>query len=148
MRAAFLCVTVPVLLSVLPGSATAQPTIPGRVVDDRSGVGIAARIEVIETKTALAADGDGRFVLDAAGAERLTLAVSHPRYYVHRVTIEVSAVASLEIRLVPIVTVADRIEVTASRAREGVDAASFTNVPQEKVAETQTPSASSSVISS
>ena len=38
-------------------------------------------------------------------------------------------------RLAPIVSVNDRIEVTATRARDGADPVSFTNVPKEKIAE-------------
>jgi iron complex outermembrane receptor protein len=136
MRAVALPSALLLTLVLLAVPAAAQTTLPGRVVDATTGVGVPARVEVIDTRAAITSDADGRFTLDPAGAERLTIVVSHPGYYVQRATVDVRTSASVEVRLVSIVTVADRIEVTASRAREGADAASFTNVPQAKVAET------------
>lgn len=121
-------------LLILAGPAAAQP-LNGRVVDANTGAPVQARITVVETRVSVTPDADGRFVIDTGAAERLTIVASHPGYYVQRDTVETRAAASLEIRLVPVVTVADRIEVTASRVREGSDAASFTNVPRERVAD-------------
>jgi iron complex outermembrane receptor protein len=74
------------------------------------------------------------FTIEAAGSQRATLSVSHPGYYVLRVPVEVAAAAPLDLRLTPIVSITDRVEVTASRAREGADPVSFTNLSQEQVA--------------
>lgn len=121
------------LALALPAAAQ---KLPGRVVDAATGEGVRARIEIQDTHAIVTADVEGRFTIDAGGAARVTIVASHPQFYVQRAVIDPQASASVEIRLVRIVTVADRVEVTATRVREGVDAASFTNVPQERIAET------------
>ncbi len=123
-----------ILFTALAAQAAAQ-SLPGQILDAATGAPLAARIDVLETNTGVAAGADGRFSLDTSGAGRLTLAVSHAGYYVQRVTIDVETAASVEVRLTPIVSLTDRIEVTASRAREGADPASFTNITQEEIAE-------------
>ena len=123
-----------VFLLVLAAPAASQ-TISGRILDANTSDPLAARIEVVETHTVVAADREGRFAFDAGHAERITLVLSQPGYYVYRVTVDVRQAITLEIRLVPVVSVSDRIEVTATRAREGSDPASFTNIPQERVAD-------------
>ncbi len=121
-------------------------SIPGLVVDAETGAPVPARIEIAESRQALTADVDGRFELpfdpgclarEAAGAVacRVTIVVSHPGYYVQRLPIQLNASSTIDVRLAAIVSVNDRVEVTASRAREGVDAVSFTNISQEQVAE-------------
>lgn len=116
-------------------SATAQTVIlSGRVLDGASSQPLPAQVEHLESRTSTTAGADGRFSLRLESG-RGTLVVSHPGHYVHRAIVEAAAGTLLEIRLAPVVTVTDRVEVTATRAREGEDAASFTNVPQEKVAD-------------
>jgi iron complex outermembrane recepter protein len=125
-----------VFASLLPLPVDSQTvTLSGRVVDAGTSQPLAARLEVLETRASVESGADGRFsvALDASG--RGTLVVSRPGYYVQRLSAS-AAVSTLEVRLVPVVTVTDRVEVTATRVREGVDSASFTNLPQEKVAET------------
>ena len=65
----------------------------------------------------------------------MELAVSHPGYQVARLSLAAAPARPIAVRLDPLISLADRIEVTAARAREGTDPASFTNLPQEKVAE-------------
>ena len=117
-------------------------SIPGRVVDAATEAPVPARVEIAESGQVVAAGADGRFTIpfdaacpvpvDAAAAGcRLTLVVSHPGYYVQRLPIVVSASSTVDVQLAPVVSVSDRVEVTATRAREGIDAVSFTNIPQE-----------------
>jgi iron complex outermembrane receptor protein len=123
-----------VLLAVLlliPGSLTAQ-TLSGRVVDAATGGPVAAKVEVDGARDSVTADAYGRFSIPAATGDRVTLVVSHPGYYVQRVPIA-SPASPVEVRLAAIVSITDRVEVTATRAQEGVDPVSFTNVPQATV---------------
>ena len=123
-----------VLLALAP-PVSAQ-TLTGRVLDAATGAPVAsARVEVVETAERAEAGADGAFRVSSAGATRLTLVVSHPGYYVQRTRVEAAAPGPVEVQLAPIVSISDRIEVTATRAREGIDPVSFTNVPQERVQE-------------
>lgn len=126
-------VTLAVLLT-LAAPVSAQ-TISGRVIDATTLDPLAARVEVAGGRQVTTAAADGGFRVDALGAARLTLVVSCPGYYVQRLTVEVARAGPVEVALAPVVSVTDRIEVTATRAREGVDPVSFTNVPQERVAD-------------
>lgn len=143
MRSAFIAI----LLATTVSSSVLAQSVPGRVVDAETGAPIAARVELAETRVDVTADTDGRFTLPAdsacrAGSTaatmpcRVTLVVSHPGYYVQRVPVSLAEAATIDVRLAAIVSVTDRVEVTATRAREGVDAVSFTNIPQEQVADT------------
>lgn len=128
-------VAVAVVLTALAAPASAQ-ILTGRVIDAVTEAPLDARVEVADRREAVTAGADGRFTLDPAGAARLTLVASHPGYYVLRVTVDATTAGVIDLRLVPIVSLADRVEVTATRAREGIDPVSFTNVPQERVRET------------
>ncbi len=119
----------------VPADAQSHP-VSGRVVDADTSSPVPARIEILETHAFVKADADGRFVIDVGAVVRATFVISHPGYYVQRTTVEVKASSAIDVRLAPIVTVTDRVEVTATRVREGADAASFTNVPKERVADT------------
>lgn len=122
------------VLLALAAPASAQ-SLSGRIVDAASGAPLAARVEILETDDIVEADADGRFALATAAAARLTLVVSHPGYYVQRTTIDGPTTGPLDLRLTAIVSLTDRVEVTATRARDGLDPVSFTNVPQERVEE-------------
>lgn len=124
-----------VVLLALAAPVSAQ-TVSGRVLDAATLGPLAARVEMAGTHHVVTAAADGRFTLDTGGAPRLTLVVSHPGHYVQRLTVDVASAGPIEVALAPVVSVTDRIEVTATRAREGIDPVSFTNVPQERVAET------------
>lgn len=125
------------LLAALLILATPAPALAltGLVVDKDTGAPIEARVEVADRGDAVLADPAGRFTLALDAARRATLVVSHPGYYVQRVTVDPAVVSELEVRLVAIVSLTDRVEVTATRAREGLDPVSFTNVPQERIEE-------------
>ncbi len=116
-------------------SLAAAGTFSGTVRDAATGKPVAhARVELLATHAATVTDAAGAFTLEgAAGA--VELAVSHPGYRVARLSLVAASAQPLAIRLEPVISLADRIEVTAARAREGTDPASFTNIPQEKVAE-------------
>ncbi len=114
----------------------ASATVTGTVVDAASGKRLpGARVEVPATHTAVAADEAGAFAIDV-GAEPFELAVSHPGYRVVRLALRETPAHALLVKLEPVISVADRVEVTAARAREGTDPVSFTNLPQERIQET------------
>jgi iron complex outermembrane recepter protein len=122
---------------LIPSPVHAQSaTVSGRVVDAATSQPIPARVEVLETQASVAAGADGRFSVTLGASGRGTLVVSHSGYYVQRLVAGSASGASFEVRLAPVVTLTDRVEVTATRVREGLDAASFTNIPQEKIAAT------------
>ncbi|TAM46158.1 MAG: hypothetical protein EPN53_13715 [Acidobacteria bacterium] len=111
-----------------------RATLVGTVRDAATGKPVAqARVELLATHAAAVTDAAGAFTLEAA-AGPLELAVSHPGYRVARLSLAATPARPLAIRLEPVISLADRIEVTAARAREGTDPASFTNIPQDKVA--------------
>ena len=123
-------VLVAVLVLVSPLQLFAQ-TVSGRVVDSATGAPVGARVDVADGKESVVSDASGAFSIPATG--RVTLVFSHPGYYVQRVPVDAASSGALEVRLVAIVSLSDHVEVTATRAREGVDPVSFTNVPQEAV---------------
>ncbi|MFH1177902.1 MAG: TonB-dependent receptor [Acidobacteriota bacterium] len=119
----------------LAGAAGAA-TVRGSVVDAASGAAVAgARVEILENHQEAVTGTDGGFAVSAPEAGQLTLVVSCPGFRVFKATFPAPPEAPLEIRLAPQVSYTDRIEVTASRAREGVDAASFTNISRERIDE-------------
>ncbi len=136
MRTSFVLLLLLSAFSLIGNPAAAQPTVSGRIVDAETTNPLPARVDVLETQVSVAAGADGRFTVTLGSSGRGTLVISQPGYYVQRLSADASAMPSLEVRLAPIVTVNDRVEVTATRVREGIDPASFTNIPQEKVAET------------
>ena len=125
-----------VVLTVLLACSVpvAAQSLTGRIVDATTGEPVAGRVEVVDAGRMVSADAAGQFTIAVDGtAARLTLVASHPGYYPARVQGEPGS--AVEIRLTPIVSLTDRVEVTATRAREGADPVSFTNVTQEQVAE-------------
>ncbi len=93
-----------------------------------------AKVSVLGRGLAAGSAEDGAFALEVA-AWPATLVVARPGYRVARVALARLPDQPLEISLDPIVSYTDRIEVTATRAREGLDPATFTNIPQERVSE-------------
>lgn len=135
MRNVFaLLLLFPFFLSSQPALAQSS-SVSGLVLDAGTSKPLPARVEVLETQVSVTAGADGRFTVTLDASGRGTLVVSQPGYYVQRLSVA-SATPSIEVRLAPVVTVNDRVEVTATRVREGIDPASFTNIPQEKIAET------------
>jgi iron complex outermembrane recepter protein len=124
-------------LCCLAGTATAQQRLTGSVSDAVAGAPIAgARVALLETDVSAVTDAAGAFALDWPPGGRATLVVSSPGYRVRRLELAAFPAVPLVLTLEPVVSFSDRIEVTATRAREGVDAATFTNIPSEKVKET------------
>ncbi|HPC83645.1 MAG TPA: TonB-dependent receptor [Thermoanaerobaculaceae bacterium] len=126
----------PTLLLLVPAVAAAAGwTVTGSVRDAVSGQPLPrASVRVAESGRVAETDGEGAFALEVGVEGAVTLAVSRPGYEVVRLRVQPGA-APLALALAPMVSFADRIEVTASRAREGADPASFTNVPRERIEE-------------
>lgn len=93
-----------------------------------------ARVDVLGRELSTASAEDGRFTLEAA-AWPLTVVVARPGYRVARLELAAPPAQPLVIALEPVVSYSDRIEVTATRAREGLDPATVTNIPAERVRE-------------
>lgn len=123
-----------VFLATATGALAAE--LSGKVIDARTGEPVVeARVQLLETLVAVQADARGSFALPFPAGRRATVLVSAPGYRVARLALAELPGAPLEVRLEVAVSFEDRIEVTATRAREGVDPVSFTNVPREKIAE-------------
>ncbi|HSK08175.1 MAG TPA: TonB-dependent receptor, partial [Vicinamibacterales bacterium] len=120
-------------LAAVPQVAAQQ--VSGRITSTTSGTPVPARVEIVETRQLTIADAEGRFTVAVREAGRLTLLVSHEGYYVLRLQVDPGADPAFDVRLTPVVSLTDRVEVTAARAREGLDPASFTNLPQQAVEE-------------
>jgi iron complex outermembrane receptor protein len=123
------------LVFLIPAAPAASQTLSGRIADATTGAALAARIEVLDTHAVVTSGPDGRFSIHTGDADRLTVVVSLPGYYVQRATVDTRLPATMEVRLSPIVTIMDRVEVTATRAREGTDPVTLTNVSQDQVAD-------------
>ena len=110
--------------------------VRGRVVDAVTGAPLTgARVELPASRVAVLSGPDGAFSLATVPAGDVLIAVSLPGYHVARVALSTPLTAPLEVRLAPIVTFTDAIEVTATRARTGADPVTVTNVPEERVDE-------------
>ncbi len=116
-------------------AATAQAgTLSGHVRDATSGRPIpSASVRIVGSEVVATTSETGEFTLEWSGAFPASLVAAHPGYDVLRVVLATAPAAALDLVLTPMISVADRIEVTATRAREGADPASFTNLPQETV---------------
>ena len=131
MRRAF----VALILTFALAEVSLAASLTGRVTDSVTGQPIAgAKLELLGRALATSAGEDGRFALDVTDWPA-TLVATGSGYRVARVELAQAPAEPLALRLDPIVSWSDRIEVTATRAREGVDPATFTNIPQERVAE-------------
>ncbi len=135
MRRMILALFVFLAAAALAGAATLR----GTVRDAVTGKPVTqARVELLDATGANAAttDDGGAFIIEVLSAGLVTLAVSHPGYRVAHLPLAVPPGGPLAVALEPVISLADRIEVTATRAREGSDPVSFSNVPQERVGET------------
>lgn len=134
MRRAFLAF---VLTSVLTfGLASLSlAAITGTVSDSVTGRPIAeARVALLGREVSTSTAEDGGFALEVT-AWPATLVLTRPGYRVARIVLAQAPAEPLLPRLDPTVSYSDRIEITATRAREGVDPATFTNIPQQRVQE-------------
>ncbi len=131
MRSAILA---PFVFIVAAGAASAA-MLQGTVLDASTGKAVpGARVEVVSTRAAAATGEGGNFAVEAP-AGPIDLAVSRSGYRVTRLALPAIPTQPLVVRLEPVISFADRVEVTAARAREGTDPITFTNVSQERVAE-------------
>jgi iron complex outermembrane recepter protein len=109
--------------------------LTGAVTDSATGRPIAnAKLELLGRELATATAEDGGFTLDVP-AWPATLVATRTGYRVARLEITKAPAGPLALRLEPVISYSDRIEVTATRAREGIDPATFTNIPQQRVQE-------------
>ena len=124
-------------LVVFGTAATAgAATLRGVVRDSASGAVVAsAHVQVLESAAVATTDATGAFALEAPSPGSFTVVVSKPGYDPARMTLAALPARPVSVALDPIISVADRIQVTAARAREGSDPVSFTNLPQEQVAQ-------------
>jgi hypothetical protein len=110
-------------------SVATAVVLRGKVLDSSSDKPLSsALVEELSTHMTAMTDAAGVFTLEVA-AGPLELAVSHTGYRVVRLTLAAPTVQPLAVRLDPVISIADRVEVTAARAREGTDPVSFTNLP-------------------
>ncbi len=121
------------LISIgVPGRAA---EIRGRVVDAATGAAVAgARVSAAGAAAAVT-DEQGEFALSTGDAAEVALVVVCTGYRVERRTVSLPLTSPVTVELVPEVGFTDRIEVTATRAREGLDPATFSNVPRQRVEE-------------
>ncbi|HVO10154.1 MAG TPA: TonB-dependent receptor [Vicinamibacteria bacterium] len=113
----------------------AESHLSGTVLDAATGQPVAgARLSLLGREQATTTGPDGAFTLEA-GAWPATLVVTKDGYRVARVEVPALPEQPLQVRLAPVISYSDRIEVTANRAREGVDPATFTNIPEQRVKE-------------
>lgn len=126
----------PTLLLFLPGVAAAAGwTVSGTVRDAATGQVLpGAVVRVVETGQTAEVDAEGVFSLEVPARDAVTVAVTRSGYEVVRQRVTPGD-KPLVFAIAPMASFADRIEVTATRAREGTDPASFTNLSQERVEE-------------
>jgi iron complex outermembrane receptor protein len=121
------------LSAVAAANAT---TISGTVRDAGTGQAVSqARVQVLEIAAVATSDENGRFSIGAPDSGAFTLVFSRSGYEVVRIPLARPPAKPLSVELEPIISLTDRIQVTANRAREGTDPVSFTNIPQKQVAE-------------
>ena len=118
-------------------STVAAEVVRGTVRSAATGAPLErVRVELVGTGTVAFTTAEGSFQLPLAGAPPYVLSLSLAGHRVRRLSLPAAPAEPLLLELEPVITISDRIEVTATRAREGQDAASFTNLPAERVAET------------
>jgi iron complex outermembrane receptor protein len=127
-----------VILALFVSLATAvvsgAATLRGTVRNEATGKPVPqARVELPGAATT--ADEQGSFSVEVPDTGPFTLSISHAGYQVARLSFAALPAEALSVVLEPVISVADRIEVTAARAREGADPVSFSNIPQERVGE-------------
>ncbi len=117
------------------GEVSPAAALTGVVTDSVSGRSVpGAKLELLGVAGTTTSAEDGSFTLDVP-AWPATLVVTHDGYRVTRMDLAQEPEPPVAVRLDPVISYSDRIEVTATRAREGVDPATFTNIPQERIQE-------------
>lgn len=119
--------------------ATSTPALAaelrGRVVDARTGAPLQGARVSASGGAPVSTDEAGEFSLTVPDLTPVQLLVGHAGYRPERLKLDLPLTAPLAVALTPEAAFTDRIEVTATRAREGIDPATFTNVPQERIQE-------------
>jgi iron complex outermembrane receptor protein len=117
--------------------AARAATLDGRVIDASHRQPVeGVRVEVVETAAAVLSDELGRFTLPVPEAgTTITLAVSRAGYRAQRATLHRPLPPLVEVVLDPLPAYSERIEVTATHAREGRDPVTFTDIPTKRVEE-------------
>jgi iron complex outermembrane receptor protein len=118
-------------------AAAGAVTLHGTVRNAATGAAVPqAQVQVLGGVAATRTDVAGAFTVAVPETGPFTIVVSRSGYEPARIPLTTVPGAPLAVTLQPIISVADRIQVTANRAREGTDPVSFTNIPQEQVADT------------
>jgi iron complex outermembrane receptor protein len=115
--------------------ASLAATLTGFVTDSVTGRPLrGVKLVVLDRELATSTADDGSFSLDVASWPA-TLVVTGQGFRVARIELAKAPAEPLALRLDPLISYSDRIEVTATRAREGVDPVTFTNIPQQRIEE-------------
>jgi iron complex outermembrane receptor protein len=134
MRRLILALFVSLAAAAIAGAAPLR----GTVRDSVSGKPVPqARVELLQPAGTVitTTDDGGEFAVEVREGGPVTLAISHPGYQVARTVLATMPEKPLVFALDPVISFADGIEVTATRAREGADPVTFTNIPQERIQE-------------
>jgi len=123
--------------AVFAGSSAAATALEGTVVRAGDGAPVAdARVTVRETGRTARTNAEGAFSVDAPSEGTATLVVAAPGFRVATRVLQAPFPDVLEIAVEPLVGFADRIEVTATRAREGRDPVTATDIPAQRIEDT------------
>jgi iron complex outermembrane receptor protein len=126
-----------VLIVFMAGAAASAATLRGTVRTAGTGASVPhAQVQVLGGTSVTTTDATGAFTIEVPDLGAFTVVVSRSGYEPSRIPLTALPEKPLSVTLQPIISVADRIQVTANRAREGTDPVSFTNIPQEQVADT------------
>jgi iron complex outermembrane receptor protein len=120
------------MAAALAGAAA----LSGTVRDSVSGKPIpGARVEVLQAAGTRVATTDerGSFTIEVPAPPPVALSVSRDGYQVARLNLATLPEQALAVELDPVISVAEGIEVTANRAREGTDPITVTNIPQKQI---------------
>jgi iron complex outermembrane recepter protein len=118
-------------------AAAGAATLHGVVRDAAAGAAIpSAHVQLLESAAVATTDATGAFALEVPVSGPFTVVVSKSGYDPARMALAGLPATPLAVALDPIISLADRIQVTANRAREGTDPVTFTNISQRQVAET------------
>ena len=126
--ALFFSLATAVLSRAAPLRGTVRDSVTGKPVPQ-------ARVELLQAAGTVitTTDDGGDFAVEVRESGPVTLAISHPGYQVARTALATLPKQPLAVELDPVISIADRIEVTATRAREGTDPVTVTNIPQEQI---------------
>lgn len=108
--------------------------VAGRVVNTLSGDPVPGATVALGGATAVT-DAQGQFFLPAPATPAAVLTITCPGFRAAELRLKLPLTSPLQLELTPEAAFSDRVEVTATRARVGVDAATFSDVARERVEE-------------